>query len=140
MSLQAVLLPVFIQIGLTFFLLFRMERARVGAVRRGEVRIKDIALGQNVWPEKATLVANAFHNQLQLPVLFYVLVMLAVMTQKADLIFVVMSWLFVGSRLWHAIIHTSSNHVGRRFRAFVVGTLILIAMWIIFALRILLAF
>ena len=68
------LLPVFIQVALTFALLFRLGPARVAAVRRGEVKLKDIALGQNAWPDHITQLSRSFQNQFELPVLLYVLV------------------------------------------------------------------
>jgi hypothetical protein len=37
----------------------------------------------------------------------------------------------------HAYVHTSSNHVPTRFNAFAVGAIVLLLMWIIFAVRIL---
>src|SRR5687768_8169265 len=74
MTIDFVLLPVFVEVGLTFFLLFWTGRTRVAAVRSREVLIPDVALGQPGWPARVTLIANAYHNQLQLPVLFYVLV------------------------------------------------------------------
>jgi hypothetical protein len=138
MTLQAVLLPLFVQVGLTFVLLFWMGHLRVRAVRRREVRMADIALGQPAWPQRPTQVANAYRNQFELPVLFYVLVVLAIAARKADLLFVVMSWIFVISRIVHAGIHASSNDVRQRFFAFVVGAIVLLLMWIIFALRVLL--
>ena len=95
MSVPAVLLPVFVQIGLTFFFLFWMARSRLAAIERGETKVRDIALGQRAWPERVTQVANTFHNQLELPILFYVLVAFALITRKADLIFVVMSWMLI---------------------------------------------
>jgi len=49
-----------------------------------------------------------------------------------------MAWLFVVSRLVHAYIHLTSNHLGNRFAAFATGVLILLVMWVIFAVRILL--
>ena len=49
-----------------------------------------------------------------------------------------MAWLFVLSRLAHAYIHTGTNYVRHRFNAFLVGAVVLLAMWIIFAARILL--
>ena len=49
-----------------------------------------------------------------------------------------MAWLFVLTRLLHAYIHTGSNFVRHRFNAFALGVFILLAMWIIFAVRILL--
>ena len=139
MTIRMVLLPVFVQVALTFGLLFWMAFARTGSVRRGETRIRDIALGQPEWPEQPTKVSNCFNSQFQLPLLFYVLVILAWITKQADLIFVVMAWIFVIVRLAHAYIHTTSNHVPTRFNVFAVGTIVLLVMWIIFAVRILIA-
>jgi hypothetical protein len=137
MTLQAILLPLFVQVGLTFFLLFFMGTVRVRAIRRHEVRVQDIALGQPAWPPYPTQVANAFRNQFELPVLFYVLVVLAIIARKADLVFVIMSWVFVIFRIVHAGIHTTSNVVRHRFYAYAVAAIILLIMWIIFAVRVL---
>jgi len=138
-GIEAVLFPVFVLVGLTFVLMFWMASLRVGALQRGEVRMGDIALRQPAWPERATQVANAYHNQLELPLLFYVLVILAMFTRKADTFFVVMSWMFVAARLAHAAIHVSGNDVRQRFYAFAVSAVILLIMWIVFALRLLYA-
>ena len=139
MTIRMVLLPVFVQVALTFALLLWMAFARTGSVRRGETKIRDIALGQLAWPEQPTKVSNCFNSQFQLPLLFYVLVILAWITKQADLIFVVMAWIFVILRFAHAYIHTTSNHVPTRFKVFGAGMLVLLVMWIIFAVRILLA-
>jgi len=140
MSLASVLLPVFVQVVLTFVLLLWMANTRVGVLKRKEVKVSDIVLGQHNWPGPVTQIGNNYHNQLQLPVLFYVLVILAWITRKADLLFVVMSWIFVISRIGHACIHTTTNAIQQRFYAFATGVFVLLIMWVIFALRILLAF
>ena len=139
MTIQMVLLPVFVQIALTFALLIWMARARTSSVSRGETKIRDIALRQPAWPAQATQISNCYDSQFQLPPLFYVLVILAWATRQADLIFVVMAWIFVLARLAHAYVHTTSNHVPTRFWVFAVGMLVLLLMWIIFAIRILAA-
>ena len=139
MSVQAVLLPVFVLVFMTAALLFWMGFARVGSLKQGAVRMGDIALGQPNWPPRVIQIGNAYHNQFQLPVLFYVLVALALFTRKADLLFVVMSWLFVLARLGHAFVHVTTNRVPVRFYAFVAGAAVLLLMWIIFAVRILVA-
>jgi len=138
MPVQAVLLPVFVLVALTLALLFMTARGRIAALRSGEARVKDIALGQGNWPARVLQVGNSYNSQFQLPILFYVLVGFAWPLHKADLLFVVMSWLFVATRFVHAYIHVTSNHVGRRFNAFAAGFLVLSLMWLIFALRILL--
>ena len=137
MTIQMVLLPLFVQVALTFGLLIWMASARTASISRGETKMRDIALGQPAWPTGPTQISNCYDSQFQIPVLFYVLVILAWITRQADLLFVVMAWIFVLSRLAHAYIHTTSNHVPTRFRAFAVGMLVLLLMWIIFALRIL---
>ena len=137
MSPAAVLLPVFVQVALTFALLFWMGSARRKAIFKGETRIGDIALGQPGWPERPTQIARAFHNQLETPQLFYLLVVLAMVTQKADLLFVVMAWAFVLARLAHAYIHVTSNEIYLRFKAYGAGLFVLVAMWAIFAVRVL---
>jgi hypothetical protein len=134
---SAVLLPLFVEVFLTFGLLFWLGPIRFRAIREGQVRPSDIVLGQKAWPEQVLQISNAFDNQFQLPVLFYVLTALALITQKADLLFVVSAWLFVLTRMVHAWIHTGSNHLLNRFRAYLVGVVVLTLMWLIFAARIL---
>ena len=136
MTVAAILAPLFVQIALTFVLLFWMGRSRVALLRSGEVKVGDIALGERRWPPKVQQVANAYHNQFEVPVLFFALTALALVTRKADLAFVVMAWIFVASRLVHAYIFTTSNRVSQRFMAFLVGVVILVLMWILFAVRI----
>ena len=137
MTIQMILLPVFVQVALTIALLLWMASARRASLTRGETKIRDTALGQPGWPAKPTQISNCYDSQFQIPLLFYVLVVLAWITKQADLLFVVMAWIFVLSRLAHAYIHTTSNHVPTRFRAFAFGMLVLLLMWIIFAVRIL---
>jgi hypothetical protein len=137
MTVPMILLPVFVLVLLTLFLALWMGYERNKVVFSKEVRIKDIALTKENWPEQAKKVSNAYHNQYELPVLFYVLTAFALITRKADLIFVVLAWVFVLSRLVHAYIHTTSNRVPRRFFAYLVGLAVLTIMWIYFAIQIL---
>ena len=135
MSVQAILLPVFAQVTLVFFLLFWMGRARLGAIRRGEVKVADLKRDWSAWPERTNQISDSFRNQFQLPVLFYLVVLTALITAQADLVFVVLAWLFVVTRVIHAYIHTGSNNVPQRFRAFLIGALILMIMWLYLLLK-----
>jgi hypothetical protein len=136
MTVQAILAPLFVLVALTFALMIWMGALRVAAVRRGEVRVRDIALRQPNWPPRAQQISNCFDNQFQLPVLFYVLTIVALFLRKADLLFVVMAWIFVLLRIVHAAIHVTSNRVGIRFQAFAAGMVVLLLMWIVFAVRV----
>jgi hypothetical protein len=136
MSIRAVLLPLFVEVALTFVLIFWTARVRTAALRSGQAKMKEIALGQLNWPRRAIQIGNSYNSQFQLPVLFYVLTVLAIVTRHADLLFVVMAWLFVITRLVHTYIHTSTNYVPNRFYAFAAGAIVLLLMWIVFAVRI----
>jgi hypothetical protein len=138
MSIQMVLLPVFVLVGLTFALLLWMAGARRQALVGGGTKIRDIALGQQNWPVRATQIGNCFSNQFEIPVLFYVLIALALPLRHADLVIVLLSWVFVVTRLVHAGIFVSSNDLGQRSMAWFAGVLVLFAMWLYFALKILL--
>jgi hypothetical protein len=138
MSVQMILAPLFVQVALTLGLMFWMGAWRVAAVRRGEVRIGAIALREPNWPPRVLQVANAYHNQLELPVLFYVLTILAYITRHADLLFVLMAWVFVTLRILQAFVHVTDNNVPRRGVLFIASAIVLTIMWAIFMVRILL--
>ncbi len=137
MSIATILLPLFVLVLMTFALMVLMARSRIGALKRGEVKMGDVALGQSNWPPRAQQISNCYHNQFQLPVLFYVLTILAIITRHADYLFVALAWVFVLARIAHAYIHSTTNYVRHRFNAFLVGALVLLVMWIIFAVQIL---
>ena len=128
--------PLAVQVGLTLVLLFAMAYFRVKAVTAREVRTRDIALRQPNWPEKATRFANCFHNQLETPILFYVLVILLIITKLADSVFLYLAWGFVGIRLLHAYAQVTKNFSKLRFYSFVLSTTILTIMWVRFIIKI----
>ena len=121
MSIQMVLLPVFVLVGLTFALLLWTARGRRQGLVGGETKIPEMGLGQ-----------------LELPLLFYALIALALPLRKADLVIVLLSWVFVVTRFAHAGIFIGSNDLGPRSPAWLAGVLVLFAMWLYFALKILL--
>jgi hypothetical protein len=77
-------------------------------------------------------------NQFELPLLFYILIALALPLRHADLVIVMLSWVFVVCRFAHAGIFVTSNDLSHRSLAWFAGVLVLLAMWLYFALKILL--
>jgi hypothetical protein len=125
MSVQWVLLPVFVLVGLAFALLFGMVTTRTRARKGGRTTDAD-------------QFGDCFSNQFELPVLFYVLIALALPLRHADLVIVLLSWVFVITRFAHAGIFVTSNNKPQRGMAWFAGVLVLFAMWLYFALKILL--
>ena len=70
--------------------------------------------------------------------MFYILIALALPLRHADLVIVLLSWVFVVTCFAHAGIFATSNDERQRSLAWLAGVLVLFAMWIYFALRILL--
>jgi len=138
MTVQAILLPLFVEVLLTFGVMFGMMYFRTSTLRRGETRLAEIALREPNWPVRATQFAYSFSNQFELPVLFYVLTILEIITRSADLLFVVLAWIFVVTRVLQAVIHVTNNNVSLRGAFYGVGAIILVIMWVIFIVHILL--
>ena len=139
MSIRFVLLPLFVEVLLTFGVMFGMMYFRTSTLRRGETRLADISLREPNWPRRATQFGYAFANQFELPVLFYVLTILVIITRHADLLFVLLAWIFVLMRFLQAVVHVTNNNVRMRGAYYGVGALILFIMWIIYIVRIVLA-
>ena len=130
----AYLAPLFLEVALTVALLLWAGVRRVDAVVIGTVHPRDVSLRQPNWPTDITQIANAYQSQLELPVLFYLVMVLSLFTAQSSTSLLVLAWAFVATRLFHALIHVTTNHMGRRFYAFFAGSLILMTMWILFAL------
>jgi len=138
MTLPMILAPLFVLVLMTFVLGLWFPMVGVPMLRRGEVRPHDVDLRQPNWPRPVQQINNSYTSQFEQPVLFYVLTILAIITKHADLLFVVMAWIFVLVRLAHVYVHVTSNNIDRRGPIFGVAALVLAIMWLIFMVRIML--
>jgi hypothetical protein len=136
MSAEMILLPLFVEVILTFALLFWLAPLRARDFRSG-LREEDIALRQPNWSKPALQVQYSFSNQFELPVLFYVLTILAYVTHHAGTLFVVLAWVFVIFRVLQAYVHVTNNKVRLRGSFFGISALALAIMWIVFIIQIL---
>jgi hypothetical protein len=124
--------------ALALGLLWYLGTIRIPMVTKGEVRVDDIALDRNAWPVRSRQASNAFDNQFQLPVLFYVGALLA-LHFGPTLIEVGLAWLFVATRYVHAWVHITDNHVIRRFGAYLAGLVVLCLLWLDLVVRLFLS-
>jgi hypothetical protein len=128
----AILYPVLVQVLLTVvvYLLLLTARARaIGAAGRQRGG-GDIAMGRFPWPDDAEKRAHNQRNQFELPVLFYAAAAFALIVDAVDVMMVDLAWAFVLSRIVHAAIHLGPNKVRWRGPAFILGFLIVTAMWV----------
>jgi hypothetical protein len=122
------------QVALVLGLLGYLGWIRVPLVVRGEIKLGDVALSRQPWPEREKKVSNAVDNQFQLPTLFYVGV-LGVLATSANILDAILCWAFVITRYVHAFIFITDNNVLRRFFVYSAGYLILCLFWLTLAFR-----
>src|SRR5262245_51607549 len=131
-SQVAILYPVFAQVLLTVlvYVLLLVARARAIGAASYERGSGDLAMGRYSWPEDAEKRAHNQRNQFELPVLFYTVTGFALIVGGVDMPLVALGWAFVASRFAHAAIHIGPNKVRWRGPAFILGFLIVTAMWV----------
>jgi hypothetical protein len=133
---KLLLVPVFAHVTMIFISVFSLGFARVASVRRGEVKVRDIALDSEKWPDKLRKRANNYRNQFELPVLFYAVVAFILAIGVAGPVELILAWIFVATRFVHTYIHMGSNYVRHRFYAFAASAFTLTLMWLWFAARV----
>ena len=138
MSYQMILAPLFVQVLLTLFIGYGLAGNRFRAVKQDDMA-GPVSLREPNWPAYVRKFEYNYQNQFELPVLFYLLTVLAIITRHADLFFVLMAWVFVTLRVLHAIVHVTNNEIRVRGAFFFAGALVLTFMWVVFIVRIMLA-
>jgi hypothetical protein len=141
MSAPAILMPVFVQVFLTFAIMVAMGMARRQSMieKRQSLNDPKVRLGTVEWSEEAHKRSRNFSNQFELPVLFYAVVAFSLLLRQSDTIMVLLAWVFAVTRLAHAYVHLGSNRVQYRGAFYLVGACALLAMWVVLAARTLLS-
>ena len=137
MTVQEILLPLFVEVILTFLLLFALMPLRARDFKSGIATYDNIGLREPNWSKASLQVAYSFSNQFELPVLFYVLTILAFITHLAGLVFVILAWVFVVFRILQAAIHVTSNNVRLRGLFFAIAAIALAINWAIYIFEVL---
>ena len=81
-------------------------------------------------PGQVSLPNRNLMNLLELPVLFYVVCLAFYVTGKLDAAALYLAWAYVGLRAAHSVIHLTYNNVFHRLSAFAASNVVLVALWI----------
>ena len=131
MFYKPLLYPLLIQVGLTFLVWLRMYQTRLAEIQARQIDPNELATRRDSRRLlNNTAAADNFSNQFELPVLFYLAIMLALTLMLQDRVIVFLAWVFVILRVAHAIIHLSYNNVTHRFLVYVAGGLAVIGIWV----------
>lgn len=124
------LLPLVGMIWLTIGIALWMLKLRYRAVLDDGLNPAYFKLNKGAkLPDYLLRVTQHFENLLETPPLFYVAILLIMILGFIDSGYVVLSWLYLLSRLAHTYLHTTTNHVPHRKNAFLVSALVLIIIW-----------
>ena len=75
------------------------------------------------------MIARHFTNLFEVPVLFYVVVLMTYVTHQVTTWLVACAWAYVALRWVHSAIHLTSNDVVARFSAYFASGAVLVVMW-----------
>lgn len=123
-----IFVPMVVQMALMLAVGIWLIWARVGSVARGKVNMSDVARsGWQGWIKQA---GDNFDNQHQLPHLFFTACFLLYLTNSVSDFAIIAAWVFALSRIVHAGVHLTFNHIMTRFLCFFVGVVSLAVLFV----------
>jgi hypothetical protein len=138
MQANAIFLPALAMVVLTFVVWLRMYFSRIGEMKRERIHPQTVATSAQMAARlQDTRAADNFRNLFELPVLFYLALVVAALTAQTDTPVLVLAWLFVALRIVHSAIHCGYNKVMHRFQAYLAGGMVLWLLWAVLAVGLL---
>jgi hypothetical protein len=130
MNPKMIFIPVLVQIFITIYAYILLKKVKSKAVEDGLVDQKRRKLYEDAWPESVLKVNNNIRNQMQIPVLFYVLVFLTWELGAVNPIALILAGLFALSRVLHFFIHVGKNTQPLRSQTFTFGVIMVIGLFL----------
>ncbi|HEX7784169.1 MAG TPA: MAPEG family protein [Sphingobium sp.] len=130
-----ILWPTFVLVGLVYVVWLLMIFQRFRHMKASPPQKQDFETGEAAlrYFTPVEMPANNLRNLFEMPVLYFALVPLLLITRHANHVEVALAWTFVLLRVVHSIIHATSGPVMSRFLVYALSCAVLSAMWIGFA-------
>jgi hypothetical protein len=128
MEHNLILQPLFALIMLTAAVWVFMYVRRLAFILNNQIDPQRIATPEKlnaVIPAEINHSSNNLKNLFELPIIFYLLCLVLLATQRVDMIFLYSAWAYVGLRAIHSLIHCTFNVVNLRFAAYFLSSLVL---------------
>jgi len=125
------LYPLMMMVVLTFVVWARMYYLRLSEIRDRNIDPQAIATRSSghALLSRSEAASDNLMNLFEMPVLFYLAIVLALMLLIRDPVLVLFAWLYVLLRVTHSIIHTGYNDVLQRFWVYFASCAALFFMW-----------
>jgi hypothetical protein len=135
---HAALLPVAAMMLLVFCVGVALLAQRSREMRARRIHPQKVATSAQMGATMQRVnIADNFRNLFETPVLFYALCLSLAVTQSASPLMLAGLWAYVALRVVHSVIHCTYNRVMHRFAAFGAGFVLLLVLWMNFALGLL---
>lgn len=139
MQQTLMLYPAFAMALLTFVVAIWLLRCRIRAVRTGLTPIYfNLNRGAKL-PSYLVQATQHYDNLFEMPILFYVAIIIIYITQQVDGLLIALAWGYVGARFIHTVIHLGHNKVRHRLWAFLLSYALLVTMWVWLFIKLLIA-
>jgi hypothetical protein len=132
MSFKSILLPLLAQVMLTFAVWTCLYARRIPEILRKGIdpqKLQDRAMAHDLLPVSAS-ASNNLKNLFEMPVLFYVAILVSLALLIQDAILVRLAWGYVVLRTVHSFIHCTYNNVNQRFAVYALSSVLLLLMWL----------
>lgn len=132
MFFKPMLLPIIAMAALTFIVWVYMYATRISEMNRKRIDPQELdthVKGLEKLTDSAGPASN-LRNLFELPVLFYVAVIITLILLIQDPWLIALSWAYVIFRAAHSFIHCTYNNVMHRFTAYAASCVVLIMMWV----------
>lgn len=118
-------------VALTFIVYMMLYRTRVGEMRRRRIHPQKFATRQSASGQlENTSNSDNLINLFELPVLFYLAVIVIWQLQVTDTLYLALAWIYVALRVSHSIIHITYNRVLHRFYVHLISNGVLLLLWL----------
>lgn len=122
--------PMLAQVALIACVWVRMYLLRIAEMKSRRIHPQKLALSQpkgNLLED--TRAADNFNNLFEVPVLFFIVCLVMLVTGIESLPLLLLAWGYVLLRSLHSLIQTTYNKVLHRFSVYVASTLVVFALW-----------
>ena len=130
---NAIFWPMIVQAALVAVIWVRMYVVRLGEIRRRRIDPQSLADSRGAAMFENVTSADNLRNLFEVPVLFFAVCLALAITDSVSTVQIALAWLYVGLRVLHSLIHVTYNRVMHRFAVYVASTLVVFAMWALFA-------
>jgi len=128
----AMLWPTFALVLLIFVVWSVLFYQRFAHMRRNPPKDADLATSEAAlrYFQPVETSANNLRNLFEMPVLYFALIPLLLMTHYGNHLQAILAWVFVALRVVHSFIHIGPKKVPARFMVYFASCVVLAAMWV----------